>query len=153
MTGASDADDEALDLLDRIEATDRRDWDLLAVDREFATRQGQVVGLEDPGDLLGRDPRLGHQVWVQGDHEVILQAAREVDIRDARDRGELRDDLRAGDLGRFLEVGPSRAETEAMTIGAALKSNAPTVGSTPWASLALWRFCSMVATAASRSAP
>ena len=149
----ANTNDQVLDLIDRSELADRRDRDLLALDRKLAAGKRQIVGLQDADDLLRRDAGLAEQLGVEGNDELVLEPAGEVGAGDAGQRLELGDDLGPGDLGDGLEVGvPPAAETEATTTGAELKLKAPTVGSTPFGRPALRRFPSIDATASSRSA-
>ena len=101
---AAHADDQVLDLLDRVESPDRRDRDPRLVGRQLAARDRDVVRLQDADRLLHRHAGLGHLLRVERDDQPILEAAGKVRRRNARDRLELGDDLGAGDLGRFLEI-------------------------------------------------
>ncbi len=109
--GLREPDDEALDLRLGGERADGRHRHLRAVGRDLARRDGQVVRLEDPDDLLAGDARRGHLLRVERHEQALLEAAGQVDPRDAVDGLELRDDLDPGDLAdRGQIAGPGRRD-------------------------------------------
>ena len=71
---------------------------------DLARGQGEVVGRQDAVDLGDRDAGRGELRRVEGDHDLGLEAAGQVDRRDAVDALEGGHDLRPRHLGRGVQA-------------------------------------------------